>query len=711
MKHLTRASVVTLALSAISVAALMAQATITPAPQNQGPHAPSSSHSAIIDNGTIQLGVLNEGHLGVEGGTPSLPPDANSTTTVGLRYMPTNGEATAPGCVCEGWGVADAGTGEFAQADVAVGGVQNMSLDSFTPTPSTAVSVVTAFGRLQVTHDYHPTPLTPNLYEAVVTIKNISDTAVDDLRYTRAMDWDIAPNTFSEYVTIQGLGSAANLLYTSANGFEYPNPLDPREGDPAYYVEGNQVDEGPRDHGALFDFGFGMLAAGESKSFRIFYGAAANEPQALAALSAVGAEAYSLGQPSEYGPELDEFEQPIPHPTDTPHTFIFAFTGVGGDPIVPPAITLSPADGINELGAAHELTATILDDEDMPVPDQTVTFTVVSGPNTGLLGVAVTDANGAAKLSYTSVVTGTDLIQASFEDPDSGTLTSNTVSKEWIGIPRVATSLDLTPESATNDVGTVHCVTAVVLDQFSAPMSANVAFAISGAHLDGANVETDANGAATYCYTGTSPGLDAITASVGTLTETVTKTWVPAPGGGCVLTADRWEHRRLSDWPVPSLTLGTVTYGKLKLLKILHVEKFGGALNNLAQALIAAKLNQAAGAAVPADVAAAIAAADALIGDTVVPPIGHGRVRIAPAVPLLITLWKYNHGLIPGGPPACEREHECHGRGGHGHHEGDGCVHGHHGHFPGDRCRGLTGFHHDADGDDSRDFRHTFESR
>jgi hypothetical protein len=91
----------------------------------------------IINNGTVQLGVKDEGHLGVDGGTLSAD---GATTVVGVRYMPTNGESTAQGCVCEGWGVADAVTGETATADEAAGGVINMSLESFDATASTVHS-------------------------------------------------------------------------------------------------------------------------------------------------------------------------------------------------------------------------------------------------------------------------------------------------------------------------------------------------------------------------------------------------------------------------------------------------------------------------------------------------------------------------------------------------------------------------------------------
>ncbi|WP_437949546.1 DNRLRE domain-containing protein [Sorangium sp. So ce296] len=78
------------------------------------------------------------------------------------------------------------------------------------------------------------------------------------------------------------------------------------------------TDAGPRDHGALFDFNFGALAPGESKVFKTFYGAAGTEDDALSALSAVGAEAYSFGQPNTAGgPDLGE-----------PNTFIFAYASV-----------------------------------------------------------------------------------------------------------------------------------------------------------------------------------------------------------------------------------------------------------------------------------------------------------------------------------------------------------------------------------------------
>ncbi|NCC34066.1 MAG: hypothetical protein EOM24_18950, partial [Chloroflexia bacterium] len=290
---------------------------------NDNPSPLPGSNSAIISNGTIQLGVRDEGHLNVAGGT--LSAGSSGTTVVGLRYLPTNGEATAPGCLCEGWGVADGITRVAGYANVATdGGVRNMSLERFSATASTAESVVRVGSTMRVTHSFFPSPLTPNLYQVDVTVQNIS-TAPIDLLYRRVMDWDIQPNTFNEYVTIQGFGKTANLIATTNDGFASANPLAPRFRSitGSQQRTGNFRDAGPYDHGALFDFGFGMLDAGQSRQFTIFYGAAGTEYDALLALSNVGTEVYSLAQPD------------IGQISGEPNTYIFGFAGVNdGQPSV-----------------------------------------------------------------------------------------------------------------------------------------------------------------------------------------------------------------------------------------------------------------------------------------------------------------------------------------------------------------------------------------
>ena len=297
--------------------------------------ASNANAAAFITNGTIQLGVDDFGQLNVVGGTPS----SGGVTTVGLRYLPTNAEATAAGCLCEGWGVADATSGitGYANNNSGSGG---LSLLSFTSTADTATSVVDVSGLFKVTHNYAPSANTANLYETTVTIENISANTVNNLLYRRVIDWDIEPTAFNEYVTIAGTTGATNVAFASDDGFASSNPLN---GASSILFTGDAVDSGPDDHGALFDFDFGQLEAGKTFQFTTFYGAAANESDALAALGSVGAEVYSLGQSSVAGGET----------IGEPNTFIFGFAGVGGTPVPPSEPVPEPASmlGILAFGA------------------------------------------------------------------------------------------------------------------------------------------------------------------------------------------------------------------------------------------------------------------------------------------------------------------------------------------------------------------------
>lgn len=283
-----------------------------------------ASAQVIIDNGTIQLGINPAGNL--------------VTSGIGLTFLTTtaaSGEALAPGCACEGWGVADLDTGEFAKAGQSFG-FSNIVTSSVTASGAgtdaasvgnAAISVTdVADGALslQITHDFAPSAST-NLYQGDVMIENTGAGAVGNLVYRRAMDWDIPDTTFSEFVTIGGW-PATNLIGSSDNGFADGNPNVPLTtiaGDAV--LNGNFTDSGPDDHGAVFDFGFGTLAAGDMQDFTIFYGAAPSEADAFVALGDVGAEVFSFGQPSS--PDGDTL--------GTPHTFIFGFAGVGGTPVVP----------------------------------------------------------------------------------------------------------------------------------------------------------------------------------------------------------------------------------------------------------------------------------------------------------------------------------------------------------------------------------------
>src|SRR5437867_3222299 len=157
--------------------------------------------AAIIDNGTVQLGINDTGNLDVLGVSGATTGSMEvGTTEVGLRYIPTNGDALAPGCFCEGWGVADAGTtsipsfagyvnlsADSGAHDLIVQAGTGVTVTSGKSRPDSSGSafksvVATANGRLRVTHDFQPSTATSNLYRILVTIDNIGEGPIADLR-------------------------------------------------------------------------------------------------------------------------------------------------------------------------------------------------------------------------------------------------------------------------------------------------------------------------------------------------------------------------------------------------------------------------------------------------------------------------------------------------------------------------------------------------
>ncbi|HHM05696.1 MAG TPA: PEP-CTERM sorting domain-containing protein [Gammaproteobacteria bacterium] len=348
--------------------------------------APPASGSAIIQYGNTVLGVNNEGHLNVSGIGPE-GPAGYGVWRIGV------GDATYPGCLCEGWGVAvtrASGSREAAWGSVANGGIGGISGGTFGSTAFSATSEVGMSGApVTITHAYGPS-LAMDVFQAQVTVTNTSATeTLTDLVYRRAMDWDVPPTEFDEFVTHGGVednleANGGNVRFASDNGFAL---VDPRSGptwiDPST-VNTDFIDNGPNDHGSVFDFAFGDLAPGESRIFNIFYGSAPTQDSALNAINILGADVYSLGQSNVDGldwcsncsPDMlatggDFVDEtgggflpssggaPSPsvdvNPLGAPATFLFAFGGVGGiepgeTPDVP-VLPFVPAPGQFEFPA------------------------------------------------------------------------------------------------------------------------------------------------------------------------------------------------------------------------------------------------------------------------------------------------------------------------------------------------------------------------
>ncbi len=101
-------------------------------------------------------------------------------------------------------------------------------------------------------------------------------------------------------------------------------------------------------------------------------------------------------------------------------------------------ISLTPFMATNELLEDHTVTATVLTNGD-PESGVEVTFEITSGPNEGLTDTDTTDANGEATFTFTSPRLGMDTIVSTFDDPNLGTMSSNSVSKTWIRTINVPT--------------------------------------------------------------------------------------------------------------------------------------------------------------------------------------------------------------------------------------------------------------------------------
>lgn len=91
----------------------------------------------------------------------------------------------------------------------------------------------------------------------------------------------------------------------------------------------------------------------------------------------------------------------------------------------------------------------------------------------------------------------------------------------------IVTSISLTPLTATNPVGTQHCVNGLVRDQNNNPVpGVRVDYTVTGPNARTGFANGGANGVAQFCYTGTNAGTDSIVGAVGTLqSNTVTKIW------------------------------------------------------------------------------------------------------------------------------------------------------------------------------------------
>ncbi len=330
-------------------------------------------NSTTTASQTIALGVNPAGHLNTPTGSGTVANNANTLNSsppgsVGTAYKwgggkPISGngtnypagwyDGTSPGSKWEGWGASGAlpVTAKVisAYASVDAGGISsNITVKSFVVDSTSIKSTVwisdpadlTKAPLLEVTHVYGPTSGTtnPNLFQALVTITNISGGTLTDVRYRRIMDWDMLNNLTTVYTDMVGVAASYGSTYTPKvfdacdnGGAHYSITPDPSVAcKPAplpvttsvhvdYAGLGGTVNNTSTNLGASFTFQFGDLLCNESAIFYIYYGAGASKAEVTNALNIVGASIYSLGYDINY-------------PTIA---YGFGFKGVSGSAVAP----------------------------------------------------------------------------------------------------------------------------------------------------------------------------------------------------------------------------------------------------------------------------------------------------------------------------------------------------------------------------------------
>jgi hypothetical protein len=129
------------------------------------------------------------------------------------------------------------------------------------------------------------------------------------------------------------------------------------------------------------------------------------------------------------------------------------------------SIALTPATQTQGLGGTATVTSTVLDAGGSPLPNVSVDFKILSGPNAGVTGTATTDANGNATFTYKGTTLGKDSVQASVTNASGGGFASNTGTITWDVLPVLPILGALLPAQAPTPTPTLF-VPSVEATQF-----------------------------------------------------------------------------------------------------------------------------------------------------------------------------------------------------------------------------------------------------
>lgn len=169
----------------------------------------------------------------------------------------------------------------------------------------------------------------------------------------------------------------------------------------------------------------------------------------------------------------------------------------------PAKVVLAPGNQTSTTGQPVSLTATVTNSSGGVVSGAAVKFTVTgANPSTTTVN---TGTDGKATFTYTGNKAGTDTVVGS-----TGGLASGASTVTWIA---GQASLAFNPTTGTGVVGKTITLTTTLTDATGNPVNGvSIYFNVTGANITSGSAKTDANGNASFTYTGLAAGTDTVSA-------------------------------------------------------------------------------------------------------------------------------------------------------------------------------------------------------
>jgi hypothetical protein len=185
---------------------------------------------------------------------------------VGFQRTSDGYDAIEPGTPRDSWGVS-AGT-LSGYANHASNGVVNI-IPNGVPAFGTSSGFLSTFlndggsNFLQIDQSY--SFAAANVLKIATTITNVTSVTLP-VRFSRNVDFDVAPTQFAEISKVDPLSSP--IAAASYGAFESPDPLVPY----GFSTPSTGLVSGIGDYGAAYQLDLGTLNAGASSSFNVYYG-------------------------------------------------------------------------------------------------------------------------------------------------------------------------------------------------------------------------------------------------------------------------------------------------------------------------------------------------------------------------------------------------------------------------------------------------------